>query len=541
MGNKVNNVSNDEEFKQNDLERVEMVALGVFANYQMILKILFTPEYKDFKQECLSFLQQAEQDDNQQIRHYNNDSQQYTMFYHTICDKTLVFVTKCHLQNKLSTIQLLQQTVKNIISTLFTDKSDAYFISMTHLFRSMDSNGHSTINKNEFKNGLNALGIKWKDTKIDKIFKQITGNANSELSCDTLIRFMMTHSNKSSCKQLKSAINSAITVPTPKTLRESNISIELYHKKISQIQKLVYLMEEYVIEQTLASNVRLYWKNQIAAHNEFICVYQSMISKVLIRECDTLKKRVNIDTYTLIERLKKDKKKYKKKTIDLEIELKKLKEISWDGNHEMKDVEIDEMIRKLKVENYALRHERNENNELRKERDVLNMQLNAANNKIRKLELLAGDDTELLKQLAKARAGVHGCRRKRNLREEKKEMKLMGISKALRRKLIAVTKRVGQYDMGSCKRIREKDTANGMIDELASQIIYFMDISDELGPERKKFKKLKRRLMNQKIRPVMCYWIRIHLNDKIVKLFPKELIELVLCMVYIDMSCEELV
>eukprot|EP01084_Bolivina_argentea_P019463 36187_1 len=165
------------------------------------------------------------------------------------------------------------------------------------------------------------------------------------------------------------------------------------------------------------------------------------------------------------------------------------------------------------MENYELRHERNESNELRKERDALNIQLKATNDKIRKLQLLAADDTELLIQLQKARAENRGCYRRLRpiLRED--AVRLKGIPNGLRRKLIALAKRVGQYDMGSCQRIREKTTANGMIEELASQTVYFIDISDELGPEAKKFKKLKRRLMNQKIRPVMCYWIRIHLND----------------------------
>eukprot|EP01084_Bolivina_argentea_P297180 511929_1 len=69
---------------------------------------------------------------------------------------------------------------------------------------------------------------------------------------------------------------------------------------------------------------------------------------------------------------------------------------------------------KLKKENYELRNERNE---LRKERDALSTQLKSEKDKIGKLSALAGDDEDLLKQLALARADA------RQQRREKKDLR----------------------------------------------------------------------------------------------------------------------
>eukprot|EP01083_Nonionella_stella_P159415 519981_1 len=128
--------------------------------------------------------------------------------------------------------------------------------------------------------------------------------------------------------------------------------------------------------------------------------------------------------------------------------------------------QIEEMMSKLKKENYELRNERNE---LRKERDALSTQLKSAKDKIGKLSALAGDDEDLLKQLALARADARQQRReKKDLRAE--AIKLKGIGKALQRKLIALAKRVNKYDPEMGQRIMEKTTANEMIDELATQL-----------------------------------------------------------------------
>merc|ERR1719385_596191 len=67
----------------------------------------------------------------------------------------------------------------------------------------------------------------------------------------------------------------------------------------------------------------------------------------------------------------------------------------------MSESEVQEMLTKLKKENYDLRHERTE---MRKERDALHGQLEAAKDKIAKLEQMsAGGDEELREQLYLAR------------------------------------------------------------------------------------------------------------------------------------------
>merc|ERR1712154_336265 len=78
--------------------------------------------------------------------------------------------------------------------------------------------------------------------------------------------------------------------------------------------------------------------------------------------------------------------------------------------------QIEEMMSKLKKENYELRNERND---IRKERDALQTQLKKAKDKVKLLEASVGDDEDLLKQLYAARKEAKSQRRqKRNLQAE---------------------------------------------------------------------------------------------------------------------------
>ena len=66
----------------------------------------------------------------------------------------------------------------------------------------------------------------------------------------------------------------------------------------------------------------------------------------------------------------------------------------------------------LKKENYELRNERNA---LRKDRDQLATKLKAREDKFKKLEVMVGDDEELLEQLYFARKGAKDQRKKKRL------------------------------------------------------------------------------------------------------------------------------
>merc|ERR1712087_231289 len=108
----------------------------------------------------------------------------------------------------------------------------------------------------------------------------------------------------------------------------------------------------------------------------------------------------------------------------------------------MNESEVQEMMNKLKKENYEMRNERNE---LRKERDALATQLQASKDKIKKLEALTGDDDALLKQLYAARQEAKSQRKqKRDLQAQ--AVKLRGISERLKKKLMALAKRVSKFD-----------------------------------------------------------------------------------------------
>jgi len=253
------------------------------------------------------------------------------------------------------------------------------------------------------------------------LFNQIDEDGNGEIPLDAFMRFMMTPSNKSSWKELKSAINASISVPTQKSIKESSISPELYQKKLSQMEKLVNMMEEAVVEQQLPSEEQQFWKNKILAHREFIRAHQDAVGKAMGSDNTKLKKRLNDlekknrrlsefavsmgvdpedskalkkakkggkrsgsvqlqqaiasneDQEALIRRLRRENEDFKRKIQNQQGDLRKLqnekkrsgsttpRSASRRGSKlNLDDKQVEEMMSKLKKENYELRNERNE-------------------------------------------------------------------------------------------------------------------------------------------------------------------------------------
>merc|ERR1712154_599792 len=364
----------------------------------------------------------------------------------------------------------------------------------------------------------------------------------------------MTPSNKSSWKELKSAINASISVPTQKSIKESSISPELYQKKLSQMEKLVNMMEEAVVEQQLPSEEQQFWKNKILAHREFIRAHQDAVGKAMGSDNTKLKKKLNDlekknrrlsefavsmgvdpednkalkkagknkkgtkrsgsvqlnaaiasneDNEALIRRLRRDNEEVKRKIQSQQGDLRKLqnekkrsgsttpRSASRRGSKlNLDESQVEEMLSKLKKENYELRNERNE---LRKDRDNTATQLAAAKDKIKKLEELAGGDEALLKLLAQARADQRATR-KQNKQLRQKELQLMGLTNALRKKLMDLAKKVGKYDPEKGQAILNKKDPKEMINELATQ---YTEMIDKFERSQEEVKKLKKKLKDE--------------------------------------------
>eukprot|EP01084_Bolivina_argentea_P019749 36734_1 len=180
----------------------DVAAIGVFVNHQIILKVFpdlpfesrFKHAYKDFKQECLSFLKQVEEKDDLEVRHFDiDDSGSFTMFYSEVGDKEAVFLMSGDLENGFPSVDTLHVTVRDIIASLFGDNNDVndnnYFSSIEEVFRTMDLDGNGTIDEAEFNTGLGVLGVEWKDSKIKKLFNQIDEEGNGEIPLDSFMRF----------------------------------------------------------------------------------------------------------------------------------------------------------------------------------------------------------------------------------------------------------------------------------------------------------------------------------------------------------------
>merc|ERR1719206_1563075 len=216
-----------------------------------------------------------------------------------------------------------------------------------------------------------------------------------------------------------------------------------------------------------------------------------------------LQSQADEDKEALIRRLRRDNEEFKRKIQTQQGDLRKLqnekkrsgsttpRSASRRGSQlNMNESEVQEMMNKLKKENYEMRNERNE---LRKERDALATQLQASKDKIKKLEALTGDDDALLKQLYAARQEAKSQRKqKRDLQAQ--AVKLQGISERLKKKLMALAKRVSKFDEAMGRKILDQSTANGMIDELASQLEDMIKRYERAEEEVKKLKKQLRDL-----------------------------------------------
>eukprot|EP01084_Bolivina_argentea_P171095 296432_1 len=191
------------------------------------------------------------------------------------------------------------------------------------------------------------------------------------------------------------------------------------------MEKIVNMMEEAVVEQQLPLDEQQYWKNKILAHREYIRVHQDAVGKAMGYEAAKLKKKLNAlekknrklaefavsmgvdpeDEKTLkktkksprsgnvqlknvtanentgtalIRRLRRDNEEFKRKIQSQQGDLRKLQnEKKPAGNAaprkrgtklNLDQTQIEEMLSRLKKENYELRNERNE---IRKEKDFL--------------------------------------------------------------------------------------------------------------------------------------------------------------------------
>merc|ERR1712154_153289 len=393
-----------------------------------------------------SFLKQVEEKDDLEVRHYDVDGP-YTMFYCEVGDKEAVFVMQGDHPNGYPCTEALHQAAIGMINSIHEGNGgqlnllrESGFSSIEEVFRTIDLDGNGTIDEAEFATGLSILKVKFSDSKIRKLFNQIDEDGNGEIPLEAFMRFMMTPSNKSSWKELKSAINASISVPTQKSIKESSLSPELYQKKLSQMEKLVNMMEEAVVEQQLPSEEQQFWKNKILAHREFIRAHQDAVGKAMGSDNTKLKKKLNDlqkknrrlsefavsmgvdpedtkalkkgkkgkrsgsvqlqnavnddqEQEALIRRLRRDNEEYKRKIRQQQGDLRKLQQekkrsgsttprsASRRGSKlNLDDSQVEEMLSKPKKENYELRNERNE---LRKERDALSTQLKSTKDKVK--------------------------------------------------------------------------------------------------------------------------------------------------------------
>merc|ERR1712154_54578 len=68
---------------------------------------------------------------------------------------------------------------------------------------------------------------------------------------------------------------------------------KIHQRKLSQMEKLVNMMEEAVVEQQLPSEEQQFWKNKILAHREFIRAHQDAVGKAMGSDNTKLKKKLN--------------------------------------------------------------------------------------------------------------------------------------------------------------------------------------------------------------------------------------------------------
>lgn len=265
-------------------------AVAVYANRNLILKVFsedgmetaFRAAYKGFSNQCLSFLEETDKNRRLEIKNFEV-GESYSMFKSEVGDKELVFLMYGEQDHGYPVVSTLHQLISTIEHNMRPDKSGHVQPSSTRpthrprqqsqiqtfqglssieeVFRTMDLEGTGEIDVAEFQTGLLMLGVEWSDKQLNKIFNQIDTDGEGKISYSSFMRFMMQPTNKKDWKELKRAINGSIAMPSYKQILKDDTDPELFRKKLSQVEKLIHLMEQAVVQECEDSSEERIWRN----------------------------------------------------------------------------------------------------------------------------------------------------------------------------------------------------------------------------------------------------------------------------------------
>ena len=313
---------------------IDIYAIGVFVNYQMILKLfiddtmeyLFGTVYKDFKTECLTFLEEVYHEYNDKESHYKFIGS-FVCYYHKCNDKQIIFLMDGNNNDifqdndgnmddekmpeikelKISGMEVMDYCIINICNRYKSMLSD--FDIIKQVWIEHDIYGFGEINKKEFNKFLCALTINTtiKSSSSTALFDKIDEDKIKAITFNQFTKYMMEKKKVLWDLLLELAGDYDLGI---------NIKITIYQTMLSKIHKLILIM--YEIYQLLLmediNNMDDIYEHKMYEYIEFIKKSQRIIDKKMMHYKDKDDKKKRKSKFGAISKSNRNNRKYLEKS-----------------------------------------------------------------------------------------------------------------------------------------------------------------------------------------------------------------------------------
>eukprot|EP00484_Ammonia_sp_Unknown_P022380 CAMPEP_0197052640 /NCGR_PEP_ID=MMETSP1384-20130603/27075_1 /TAXON_ID=29189 /ORGANISM="Ammonia sp." /LENGTH=624 /DNA_ID=CAMNT_0042485425 /DNA_START=49 /DNA_END=1923 /DNA_ORIENTATION=- len=318
---------------EDEADHVEVYAVGVFVDYQMILKLwidstvalLFGTQYNNFKTECLTFLEEISCDGDMDVDGDGQDGQDDVkengvqsqdgkhwkildkfMFLHYVCnDKHIVLLTESggdgedadgDDERKAQCLSAISAIDCCIISGCNAYKEMPSGLDMIQkIFEMHDVYGFGEINEREFNNFLSALTAKHqiKSSSSEALFAEIDVDKIKAITFEQFATFM---------SEQKQVLWKLLLELATEYELELNIKLEMYQSVLSKIHKLVLIMNELSDSMSWrTARQHRVWRERMVPYVEFIKQGQQVIDRKMVHYRDHKKhnKRKSLESIAM--------------------------------------------------------------------------------------------------------------------------------------------------------------------------------------------------------------------------------------------------
>eukprot|EP01084_Bolivina_argentea_P297387 512319_1 len=263
-------------------------AIGVFVNYQMILKLfidteieyLFGTKYNTFKTECFTFLEEIYYEGKECFAtHKHIKDSPFTLCYYKCNDKQIVFLSnRTSTDRRRSGIECMDLALMCVCKAYKAMPSDQQIVH--EVFRLSDRYGFGEINQKEFNKFLRTLTEKRAVSKASStaLFGRIDRDGMKAITYHQLVEYMI---------EKKKVLWELLLELARDYQLETDLSLYLYQITLSKIHKLILIMYEMYerlllnqMNQLFANDIDA-WENKMVRYIEFVQTNQVVIDDKL--------------------------------------------------------------------------------------------------------------------------------------------------------------------------------------------------------------------------------------------------------------------